>query len=126
MKFLADMGLSMSTVRSLRERGHDVVHLREQGLQRLPDDRILEKAGREQRAILTFDLGFGELLARGLKAFPSLIIFRLSNETPSVVTARLFAVLDEAEDSLREGALVTVEDTRYRVRHLPIERLREQ
>jgi predicted nuclease of predicted toxin-antitoxin system len=126
MKFLADMGVSMSTVRSLRERGHNVLHLREQGLQCLPDDRILDKAAREQCAVLTFDLGFGELLARGLKAFPSVIIFRLSSETPSVVTARLLAVLGEAEDSLSKGAVVTIEDTRYRVRHLPIERLRQQ
>ncbi len=30
MKFLADMGVSMTTVSSLRQLGHDAVHLREQ------------------------------------------------------------------------------------------------
>ena len=43
MKFLSDMGISMSTVRSLRDAGHDAVHLREQGLARLPDAEIVEK-----------------------------------------------------------------------------------
>lgn len=32
MKFLLDMGLAHSTVIFLRAQGHDVVHLREQGL----------------------------------------------------------------------------------------------
>jgi len=39
MKFLADMGISQSTVRWLRQLGYDAVHLREQELQRLPDQQ---------------------------------------------------------------------------------------
>ena len=37
MKFLADMGISQRTVEWLRNIGYDIIHLREQGLQRLPD-----------------------------------------------------------------------------------------
>jgi predicted nuclease of predicted toxin-antitoxin system len=33
MRFLADMGISMRTVEWLRRQGHDIVHLREEGLQ---------------------------------------------------------------------------------------------
>ena len=44
MKFLADMGVSMTVVQRLRESGYDAIHLREEGLQRLPDPDILEKA----------------------------------------------------------------------------------
>ena len=44
MKFLADMGLARNTVAFLRARGHDAIHLRDEGLQRLGDDRIVEKA----------------------------------------------------------------------------------
>ena len=53
----------MTTVRALRQAGEEVVHLRDEGLFQLPDDSILDKARREQRVILTFDLDFGELLA---------------------------------------------------------------
>lgn len=63
MRFLADMGVSLFTVSWLREAGHDAVHLREQGLQRLPDAEILLKARQEDRIILTMDLDFGTLLA---------------------------------------------------------------
>ena len=43
MKFLADMGLSMTTVQALRSLGHEVVHLRELGMIRMPDDKIVDK-----------------------------------------------------------------------------------
>ena len=44
MKFLCDMGVPMNTARALREKGHDVVHLREERLHKLPDEDIVEKA----------------------------------------------------------------------------------
>jgi predicted nuclease of predicted toxin-antitoxin system len=51
MKFLADMGISMTVVRNLRESGYDAIHLREEGLQRLPDLNIVEKARQENRVM---------------------------------------------------------------------------
>jgi hypothetical protein len=63
MRFLADMGVSQQVVEWLRTNGHDAVHLRDEGLQRLPNGDIFQKAGREQRIVLTFDLDFGEILA---------------------------------------------------------------
>ena len=120
MRFLCDMGVSTSTVRTLQESGHDVVHLREEGLHKLPDEDILEKARQEKRIILTFDLDFGDLLAAGLHGPPSVILFRLHNQTPPVVTQRLLRLLSEQSRYIEEGALIVVEDTRYRVRRLPI------
>jgi predicted nuclease of predicted toxin-antitoxin system len=46
MKFPLDMGLAQSTAAFLRAQGHDAIHLRDQGLQRLPDEEIIEKARR--------------------------------------------------------------------------------
>lgn len=48
MRFLADVGISMSTVCTLWQQGYDIVHLREEGLQRLPDPEIMEKARAER------------------------------------------------------------------------------
>ena len=47
IKFLANMEISLGTVSWLREQGYDVVHLRDEGLQSLPDEEILAKAKRE-------------------------------------------------------------------------------
>lgn len=56
MKFLLDMGISSSTAVFLRARGYDAVHLRDEGLQRMSDEKIVEKAFAEGRVILTHDL----------------------------------------------------------------------
>jgi len=120
VKFLADMGVSVSTVRSLREAGHDSVHLRDQGLLKMEDAHILDKARSEGRIVLTFDLDFGDLLAASGEKLPSVIVFRLRNQTPSSVQPRLFEVLSNREADLNSGAIVVVEENRYRVRRLSI------
>jgi predicted nuclease of predicted toxin-antitoxin system len=93
MRFLADMGVSLRVVEWLRSQQHEVVHLREQGLQRLPDQAIFEKASAEQRVLLTFDLDFGEIVALSRGAKTSVISFRLRNPRSVHVAARLARVL---------------------------------
>lgn len=112
----------MTTVDALRAAGEEVVHLREERLMKLPDDQIVAKAIREQRVILTFDLDFGELLAVGGGAVPSVIIFRMRNQTPAAVNPRLFRVLEAGRSALESGAIAIVEDDGYRLRPLPISR----
>jgi len=81
MKFLADMGLARSTVAFLRAQGYDAVHLRDEGLQRLDDDRIIEKARAEGRVIPTHDLDFSRIIALSQARLPSVITFRLRDTT---------------------------------------------
>jgi predicted nuclease of predicted toxin-antitoxin system len=114
------MGVDQRTVNWLRTQGHDAIHLREQGLHRLPDADIFAKAIAEQRIILTFDLNFGEILALSAGAVVSVILFRLNNTRPSFVQQRLATVLAADADALQRGAIIVVEDGRHRVRELPI------
>ncbi|MEM8504862.1 MAG: DUF5615 family PIN-like protein [Cyanobacteria bacterium P01_D01_bin.1] len=120
MKFLADMGVAPKTVKSLQEAGHNAVHLSEQGLFRMRDSEILQKALKEERIILTFDLDFADLPAAASTVLPSTIILRLRNTKPSFVTSRVTVVVAECAQALETGALVTIEDSRYRLRYLPI------
>jgi predicted nuclease of predicted toxin-antitoxin system len=120
MRFLADMGVSQQVVEWLRTNGHDAVHLRDEGLQRLPNGEIFQKAGREQRIVLTFDLDFGEILAASAGQIVSVILFRLRNPRADFVIQRLDDVLAQSSAELSQGAIVVVEDGRHRVRKLPI------
>ena len=120
MKFLADMGISQTVVKTLRDNGYDTLHLRDQGLQRLADPLIVEKAIQENRTILTFDLDFADLLAIGSLSLPSVIIFRLQRTKPAFVTARLLSVIEECGDALNKGAIVIIDESRYRLRRLPL------
>jgi predicted nuclease of predicted toxin-antitoxin system len=120
MNFVADAGISPRTVEFLREQGHDVVHVRDIGMQRAKDSEILELARSQDRIVLTFDLDFGDLLALGLHDKPSTIIFRLDDETADSVNTNLLTVLAQTESDLRDGALILVQEFRYRIRRLPI------
>lgn len=122
MKFLADMGVATRIVEWLRTKGHEVTHLREEGLHRLSDEEIFKKAVSEKRIILTFDLDFGEIIALSGGKLVSVIVFRLRNTHTPYVIKRLEYVLKESSDLFKEGSIVIVEDTRHRVRELPIKR----
>ncbi|MGA9377550.1 MAG: DUF5615 family PIN-like protein [Phormidium sp.] len=120
MKFLADMGISLRTVAWLRSAGYDIVHLRDEGLQRLPDEEILIKARTEGRILLTVDLDFAELLAVSGEILPSVILFRLGNENYQTINERMTEVLSQCHEDLEAGAIISVSNERYRVRRLPI------
>lgn len=119
MRFLADMGVWLAVVDWLRSQGHDAVHLRDEGLQRLPDGEIFAKGQREARVVITFDLGFGEIVAASGQSV-SVIVYRLRNARASHQVERLRAVLAVASTDIAQGAVVAIEETRHRVRKLPI------
>jgi hypothetical protein len=45
--------------------------------------------------VLTFDPDFGDILAVARTETPSVIIFRLRNQTPAAVNRRLFRVIGD-------------------------------
>ena|SRR6266571_1132516 len=116
------MGVSLEVVRWLRNEGHDAVHLREESLGRLTDLNIFAKALVEDRVILTFDLDFGEIAALSRGTLAKVVVFRLRNARAANVIARLSTVLSHAQAELDRGAVVSVEESRHRVRRLPVGR----
>lgn len=119
-RLLLDMGLAQSTARHLRARGHDVVHLRDEGLKRLPDDQIVAKAIAEQRAIITHDLDFGRIVALSGESVPSILTLRLTDMTPKNVNPALNLALDRSSPAIARGALVTLSNQGIRIRPLPV------
>lgn len=110
LKFLADMGISPLTVAWLRERGYDARHLHEEGLDRLPDEAVLEKARKEGRVLLALAHAEG----------PSVVLFRLSDMRPESVARHLAQVLDRVGEELAQGALVSVREGQLRLHPLPL------
>jgi predicted nuclease of predicted toxin-antitoxin system len=124
MRFLADMGISQGVVTWLQAQSHDAIHLRDQGLHRLENGEIFTKAFRESRIILTWDLDFAEILALSGRHTVSAVIFRLVNTRTPHVIERLARVLQESAQDLEDGAIISVEEGRHRVRLLPLGRER--
>jgi predicted nuclease of predicted toxin-antitoxin system len=120
VQFLADMGVDVHVVEWLRRRGHDAVHLRDEGLHRALDEQVFAKALAEDRIILTFDLDFGDLAALAGERTAQVILFRLENTRTAHVIERLEAVLAASAEALSRGAILIVEEARHRIRRLPI------
>lgn len=122
MRFLLDMGVSRTVSKWLKETGHESVHLLDERLETLEDSDIIKKAIDEKRIILTFDLDFGDILAISQGLAPSLITFRLSNQTPDNVIKHLSFLLENYTQKLEESVIVVVEENKYRIRNLPIQK----
>lgn len=120
MKFLLDMGISPNAVGFLQRLGHQAVHLQEQGLHRLSDPEILEKARSEGDILLTHDLDFGDLLAASGADLPSVVIFRLRDMRPEQVNRHLLKIVSQYPEALEHGAIITVTEGRARIRYLPL------
>lgn len=122
MRFLADMGVDIRVVQWLRQNGHDAKHLRDEGLHRIPNGEIFVKAISENRVIVTFDLDFGEIVALSQGERASVILLRLHNTRTPHLIKRLTTVLADATEALEQGAVVVVEESRHRIRYLPLGR----
>jgi predicted nuclease of predicted toxin-antitoxin system len=82
----------------------------------MPNGEIFEKAIREDRIVITFDLDFGEIAAVTGGRKTSVIIFRLKNTRTHHVIERLSSLIERFAAALEQGSILTVEDARFRVR----------
>ena len=88
----------------LNSQGHDATHLRDEGLQRLPNGEIFDKAIAESRVIVTFDLDFGEIVALSKGRKTGVILFRLRNTRTPFVIQRLSEIIAEMSRGIGKGS----------------------
>ncbi|MEG3833489.1 DUF5615 family PIN-like protein [Microcoleus sp. AT8-B1] len=120
MKLLLDQGLPLSAAALLRDAGIETIHVGEIGMSQAEDTEIIQKARFEERVVVTLDADFHTLLALDEAASPSVIRVRIERLRAQALTDLLLMVIAECEEDLEQGAAISVEPSRIRIRRLPL------
>jgi predicted nuclease of predicted toxin-antitoxin system len=120
MKLLIDMNLSPDWVAALKQSGWEAVHWHSIGDPRAKDTDIMDWARSHGCIVFTHDLDFGTLLAATRAQGPSVIQVRTQDIMPRVLKSRILQILRDHSEALEKGALITVDEIKFRIRLLPI------
>jgi predicted nuclease of predicted toxin-antitoxin system len=120
MELLLDQGLARSAATLLRKAVIDTVHVGKIGYSTADDAMILQKTRDEGRIVVTLDADFHALLALSRATSPSVIRIRLEGLHGPEAVSLIEAVLTHCGDDLAQGAVVTVQPGRMRIRRLPL------
>lgn len=122
MKLLVDMNLSPRWVGLLNDAGIEAVHWSTLGASNAPDIEIMAFAKTNAYVVLTHDLDFSAILAATHGEKPSVVQIRAEDVNPDVIGRTVINALQQMEADLEEGALLTVDPSRTRLRLLPLHR----
>lgn len=121
MKLLVDMNLSPRWIGVLADAGIEAVHWSTLGANNAPDSEIMAYANVHDYVVLTHDLDFGAILAATHGEKPSVVQIRAEDISPDVIGKQVIAALRQMASELEEGALLTVDPNRTRLRVLPLQ-----
>jgi predicted nuclease of predicted toxin-antitoxin system len=122
MKLLVDMNLSPRWVDLLAAAGIEAGHWSTLGAANAPDAIIMAYARAHDFVVLTHDLDFGAILAATHGEKPSVVQIRAEDVSPDLIGRKVLDALRQMAAELEEGALLTIDPNRTRLRVLPLQR----
>jgi predicted nuclease of predicted toxin-antitoxin system len=121
MKLVVDMNLSPRWIDLLNDAGIEAVHWSKIGRPNAPDSEIMTYARANDCIVLTHDLDFSAILAATQGARPSVVQIRAEDVSVNAIGKQVVAALWQMEAELAEGALLTVDPNRTRLKLLPLQ-----
>ena len=120
MKLIVDMNLSPRWVSMLADSGFEATHWSSLGANNTPDSEIMAYARANDCVVLTNDLDFSAILAATHGEKPSVVQIRADDVSPDAIGKQVVFALRQMLSELKEGALLTVDSNRTRLRVLPL------
>jgi predicted nuclease of predicted toxin-antitoxin system len=120
VKVLIDMNLSPDWAPVLQRHGWPAIHWSSVGDPRATDRTIMDWAAANAHIVFIHDLDFGTMLALTHATGPSVLQVRAKDVLPDLLECVVIAALTQHDADLASGALVVVDQSRSRVRVLPI------
>ena len=116
MRFKIDENLHAEVAETLRVSGHDAVTVYDEGLRGRPHSDIAEAARREDRALVTLDLDFGNIREYPPENYQGLIVLRVVDQSRRHVLRVMECVIAALDCAPLEGHLWIVSEGGIRVR----------
>jgi predicted nuclease of predicted toxin-antitoxin system len=117
LKFIIDEDMPRSTAIVLRNKGFEVLDVRDCGLRGKSDDDISKFAQQVGAIILTGDMGFGNLLHFPIGSHVGIVIAHYPNEVSvSELNKQIIKAFDNLTEEDFKGNLIILEPGKIRVR----------
>lgn len=116
MKFKVDENLPNTVAGILEDAGHNAATVHDEGLQGAPDPQIVEAILEEGRALLTLDVGFGDIRSYPPEDYKGIILLRLERHDMEHVEAIVGRIASSLVEEDVVGKLWVVDESRVRIR----------
>ncbi len=115
------MNLSPRWIEALASAGIEAVHWSKLGAWSAPDSEIMAYANANNHVVLTHDLDFGTILAATGGEKLSVVQIRADDVSSEVIGEKVIIALRQMASALEDGALLTIDTHRTRLRLLPLQ-----
>ena len=120
MKLILDENLPPRWCEYMAPFGITATHWKDLGSIGDPDETIFDYACDHSAVIVTQDLDFTRMLALRGALLPSVIQLRVPCPIPEIIGQALLQILDNYQQQLQAGCLISLDLGRHRIRLLPL------
>lgn len=116
MRVKLDENITIAAKPVLVAGGYDADTVQDEALTGTDDEQLIEICRREERLLLTFDIGFGDVRAHPPGSHSGVVLLRLRDQQPRAVLDVIRRLVADYDLASLIGALAVVSDERVRIR----------